>query len=266
MEDVLMLKESNESIPTVRVDSLIPDPNQPRSQITEQSIEMLANSISETGKLLYPILYREVVGIEGVKRIIVDGERRWRAYQKLGLDEIPAMKFEGDYEAVAIIGNITREEFTAMDEALAVNKLKLKLREADKDNKIKPKDKVTNVKLGKMLGRAESTISEVLKLIKLPGYIQAVAKENKKWSRAKLLKIAKKRTESAQKALFDRMSKEIELGKRERITKEKIEAAKNQIELFKSKMTKIETAWTPDDKKALKHLLRDLFNVIAKML
>ena len=260
-----MAKASKDNIEPI--EKFFPDENQPRKYFNPEALQGLADSISERGQL-YPILYREVAEDEGTKFIIVDGERRWRACKDLlGLKDIKAIKIDAtDHEVVALIGNIVREELTAMEESLAVNKLKLKMKEEAKKAKTKEKDKITNEKLGKILVKAESTISEILKLVNLPEFIQAVAKENKDWSRAKLLKLAKKRDKSRQEILFENMKKEIELGKRSRVTKAKIETAKTQIESFTSKLTKIEADWNPDEKKALKQHLTELSKAIAGML
>jgi len=265
-----MAKESKSSINTINVDRLHPDPEQPRTHFDEKSLQELADSI-KAQELLYPILYREVNEDEEAKFIIVDGERRWRAYKILERKEIPAIKFEGDHEAVALIGNIVREDLTAMEEALAVNKLKSKLKEKDENKdkgKEKDKEKITNEKLGKILGKGESTISEILALMKLPDYIQSEVKDKREWSRVKLLKLTKKRKDSTQKALFERMRKEILQIKSNRDKKDKIITAKNQIEFLKSKLVKIETEekWTSDDKKALKQHLNDLKAAIDKMM
>jgi len=251
-----MTKDSKVSVSTIAIDKLYPDPEQPRTHFNEQSLQELADSI-KAQELLYPILYREVVVDEEVKLVIVDGERRWRACKKLGMTEIPAIKFDGDHEAVALIGNIVREDLTAMEEALAVNKLKAK----DK--------KITNEQLGSMLGKAESTISEILKLMKLPEQIQNEAKNNKEWSRNKLLRLAKKHKDSKpQRVLFERMKNEILQIKGKRTAKDKIDTVKNSIELIRQKLEKIETEkkWTAGDKKALKQHLEGLNDVITKIL
>lgn len=254
-----MAKASKESISLIPVDELQRDEDQPRTEITDQSVQELADSIKETGKLLYPILYREVSDEdEKAIKIIVDGERRWRAYQKLGWKEIPAIKFDGNYEAVALIGNIVREDLTAMQEALAVEKLRTK-----------SEGKHTLMQLGSMLGKAESTMSEILKVAKLPEFIRNEAINNKEWSRTKLLEIAKKRNgTNAQRVLFERLKKTIKLTKSSRDRADKVDTAKKDIEFLKSKLSKIETdvKWTSDDKKALKQLLKELNDVITKLL
>jgi len=253
-----MSKASTDSVESIAVGKFHPDPEQPRKHFDEKSLQELADSINAQ-KLLYPILYREVVENEETKFIIVDGERRWRAYQKLGLKEIPAMKFEGDHEAVALIGNIVREDLTAMEEAIAVNKLKSKVGK-----------KATNVDIGKLLGKAESTISETLSLLKLPDSIQQEVLKNKEWSRTKLGILAKKHKGSeAQKRLFERMKKEILQEKSKRgPKKDKIVTAQKHISNFKSSLDKLVAypKWSASDKSELKDSLKDLSKAIADML
>ena len=251
-----MSKTSRLSFGYVPVEKLQRDPEQPRIYFDQQSQRELTDSIKEQG-LLYPIIYREVEDEnEEQKRIIVDGERRWRACRELGLTEIPAIKLEGDHEAVALIGNIVRDNLTAMEEALAVSRLKTSSR-------------YTQVELGRMLGKAESTISEILAVVKLPEHIQNVAKENREWSRAKLLELAKKRKNTkAQNSLFERMHREIQHKPTGRISRDKIEATRSQIEILKSKLTRIQAdeQWTEDDKSALRLSLEQLNEAIVYML
>ena len=251
-----MAKASKDNLEPI--DKFQPDPDQPRKNFNPEAMQALADSI-KAQKYIYPILYREVVEDGETRFIIVDGERRWRACKELlGLMDIPAIKFEGDHEAVALLGNIFREDLTAMEEALAVDRLK-----TNSDNKL------TNETLGNMLGKAESTISEILTLVKLPEYIQKEAIDNREWSRTKLLAIAKKRKDTkAQRVLFDRMKKTIRLTTGKREAKDKIETTKSQIEHLKSKLTKVDKDkdWTLDDKSALRQHLEELNKVIKDML
>ena len=253
-----MAKSPKLSIGQIDVADLQPDPEQPRKYFDPQAQQELANSIEVQG-LLYPIIYREMTDENGKKElIIVDGQRRWEACQKLGIEKVQAIKFDGDYEAVALIGNIIREDLTAMEQALAVDKLMSK-----------SGDKLTQVELSKMLGKGESTISEILKVAKLPEFIRNKVIDKKEWSRAKLLVLANQPDKKIQKALFKRMVKEVPLTPRERSSnKGKIETTKNQIELLKSKLAKIEDddKWTSDDKSALKQHLEELNTVITDML
>ena len=92
-----------------------PNPNQPRVRFSEETIDELAQSISERG-VLQPILLRP--SEDGFE--IVAGERRWRAAQKARLHTIPAIVRdvdEGSMAELALIENIQREDLNAIEEA-----------------------------------------------------------------------------------------------------------------------------------------------------
>jgi len=245
-------------IESIRVGELHRDEGQPRKYFDNNKLLELAGSIEEKGQL-YPILYREDKG----RKIIVDGERRLRACQLLGYEAINAIKLTGDmennHEAVALIGNITREELTAMEEALAVEKLR-----------IKSEIKLTHEHLGKILGKAANTITEILSLAKLPQYIQDAALNSRDWSRAKLIKLANKNNKpDEQKELFDKMAKAIQKvkdGIAEKAPRNAATIAKKHIDTFKEKFTKQLNKVAAEDKAALKEHLSGLKAEIDKMM
>ncbi|MET3507644.1 ParB/RepB/Spo0J family partition protein [Halalkalibacter oceani] len=103
---------------TLKLDEIVPNPNQPRKQFDETSLSELASSIVSDG-LKSPILVRPI-GEEAYE--IVQGERRFRACQIAGLETIVAFVEEmGDDDAfhLAVIENIQREQLTAIEEASA---------------------------------------------------------------------------------------------------------------------------------------------------
>jgi ParB family chromosome partitioning protein len=99
----------------IEVARIRPNPNQPRTQFTEELIAELADSIRERG-VLQPILLRP----EGEGYMIVAGERRWRAAQAARLHTIPAIVRDIDESTtaeLALIENIQREDLNAIEEA-----------------------------------------------------------------------------------------------------------------------------------------------------
>ena len=111
------------SIIFVGLDSIEPNPNQPRGQMDEEALKSLANSIRSAG-VMQPILVRRSGGDKGGdwggKYEIIAGERRWRAARLAGLEAIPAVvRTIEDRESAewAIIENIQREDLNAMEKA-----------------------------------------------------------------------------------------------------------------------------------------------------
>jgi len=109
----------------IKIDKLIPNPNQPRKTFFEQTISELAESIKEHG-VLSPIIVRPA----GDKYEIVAGERRYKASREAGLKEIPAIiknVSNGDARIISLIENIQREDLNDIDRAAALRELKVNL-------------------------------------------------------------------------------------------------------------------------------------------
>jgi ParB family chromosome partitioning protein len=129
------------------------NPRQPRKRFDDARLEELASSIREHG-VVEPILVRR----EGGKYRIVAGERRWRAAQRAGLREIPALVREAsEREAfeIALIENIQRADLNAIEEAEAYDAL---VREHG----------LTQEALAARVGKERSTVANALRLLKLP--------------------------------------------------------------------------------------------------
>ncbi|WP_242334155.1 ParB/RepB/Spo0J family partition protein [Anaeromyxobacter sp. SG66] len=129
------------------------NPDQPRKRFDEAKLEELAASIREHG-VVEPILVRK----EGGKYRIVAGERRWRASQRAGIREIPAIVREtSDREAfeIALIENLQRADLNAIEEAEAYEVLA-------SDHGLKQDE------IAKRVGKERSTVANALRLLKLP--------------------------------------------------------------------------------------------------
>ena len=148
----------HEEVVKLPVEKITPNRYQPRTIFDEEKIEELARTINTHG-IIQPIVLRplEEDGFE-----IIAGERRFRAMKKLGWTEVPAIVREmSDKEtaSVALIENLQREELTAIEEAMAYEKL-LQLHS------------LTQEALAQRLGKGQSTIANKLRLLKLPERIQ----------------------------------------------------------------------------------------------
>src|ERR1700746_1644969 len=113
---------SGETLRMIAVDRVGPGKYQPRSRMDEASLAELADSIREQG-VMQPILVRPV---DGVRFEIIAGERRWRAAERAGLKEIPALvRAVPDQAALALalIENIQRENLNPLEEAQGLERL-----------------------------------------------------------------------------------------------------------------------------------------------
>ncbi|WP_299089834.1 nucleoid occlusion protein [uncultured Metabacillus sp.] len=150
-------EQHKEEVKKILIQDIVPNRFQPRTVFSDEKIEELALTIRTHG-IIQPIVVREIDG----KYEIIAGERRWRAVQTLGWEEIPAIvKDFNDTEtaSVALIENLQREELSSIEEAVAYAKL-LELHN------------LTQEALAQRLGKGQSTIANKLRLLKLPQDVQ----------------------------------------------------------------------------------------------
>ena len=178
-------------IEMLKISEILPDSNQPRRYFDKQQLEELKGSISVNG-IITPILYR----VDGDKKVIVSGERRYKAASELGLEELPAQFVSGNYRVIALTENLQRNSLLPMEEARAIQD-------------IINASGLAQQNVAVQLGKAESTISEILKLNSLPSGIQEAAITSPLWSRNKLLKLSKLKDDK-QQAEFKKMLEAIE--------------------------------------------------------
>lgn len=141
-----------------------PNPFQPREDFDQQSIDELAQSIKEKG-VIQPLLVRR----RGDNYELIAGERRFRAANSLALKEIPVIVREvsdQDSLELALIENIQREGLNPIEEAHAYQHLMDKF-------------KVSQEKISEVLGKARVTITNTLRLLKLPHEIQQELKKGR---------------------------------------------------------------------------------------
>ena len=114
-------KEETKKELTLPIDKIEPNPDQPRNQFDEDTLQELADSIKQYG-MLQPIL---VTPKDDFYEIIA-GERRWRAAKQAGLNEVPVMirKYnENEIVEIALIENIQRDNLNPIEEAMAYKRL-----------------------------------------------------------------------------------------------------------------------------------------------
>lgn len=141
-----------------------PNPFQPREDFNQQSIEELAQSIKEKG-VIQPLLVRR----KGDNYELIAGERRFRAANSLGFKEIPVIVrdvSDQDSLELALIENVQREGLNPIEEAHAYQHLIDKFQ-------------VSQEKISEVLGKARVSITNTLRLLKLPHEIQEEMKKGR---------------------------------------------------------------------------------------
>lgn len=146
------------SINEIELSKISPNPNQPRREFDPIALQELADSISEVG-IIQPITLRK---INEDSYQIIAGERRFRASQIAGLNTIPAyIKTANDENVMemALIENIQREDLNSLEIALAYQHLIEQY-------------ELTQERLSERVGKNRTTITNYLRLLRLPAIIQ----------------------------------------------------------------------------------------------
>ena len=149
----------------VKINDIKPNPDQPRRDFDKKSLEELSLSIKNKG-IITPITLRK----SGKDYEIVAGERRWRAAKKANLKSIPAyilnIKDNSEMMQVALIENIQREDLNAIEEAEGYAILN-------------SKHGLSHDEIANTIGKKRTTISNALRLLKLPPEIRKSIREGK---------------------------------------------------------------------------------------
>ena len=143
---------------TLPIAQIEPNPFQPRTHFSDEALAELAQSIRELG-IIQPVTVRKV----GYDRYqLISGERRFRASQLAGLTEVPAYVRIANDEAMlemALVENIQREELDAIEVAISFQRLIDEV-------------KLTQEQLSEKVGKERTTVTNYLRLLKLPPEIQ----------------------------------------------------------------------------------------------
>jgi len=218
-------KARSKPVPGARLillSDIVPDPNQPRKKFDKEKLEELAASIKSKG-VIEPLTVRLIEG-DG-RYIIVTGERRFKAAQLAGLEEIPCIiKHLSNEEILTyqLIENLQREDLSPIDEANALKKL------LEQD--------LTQVEVSKLIGKSQPYVSQILKILDLPKNILQQAKTSDV-TKEHLLQLVKSKDPES-------LWQEIKTGKtakqiKEKISQEKPNKAGSRLKVW---------AWTPEDK------------------
>lgn len=156
--------QGSSTISEIAVDSIEPNPNQPRREFDEAGLQELAASIREIGIVQPVTLHR----VDDRRYQIIAGERRWRAARMAGLSAIPAyirtISDENIME-MALVENIQREDLNAIEIALAYEHLM-------------SSTGMTQERVSERVGKSRSAVANYLRLLRLPAQVQ-MALQNK---------------------------------------------------------------------------------------
>jgi len=149
----------------LKIGQLQPGKFQPRSYMDDAALQTLADSIKSQG-IMQPILVRKIAS---EKYEIIAGERRWRASQIAGLDEVPVLVRDIADEsalAMALIENIQRENLNPLEEAQGIKRLIDEFA-------------MTHEKAADAVGRSRVAVSNILRLLTLTHVVQEMLLQNK---------------------------------------------------------------------------------------
>lgn len=164
-EPMVMERRGPSGIGTIAVDKIEVNPFQPREDFNEEALEELAESIRVHG-IIQPITVRQLSHNEYQ---LISGERRLQASKRAGLKEIPAyIRVADDQQMLemALIENIQRENLNAIEVALSYQRL---LTECN----------LKQEELGDRVGKKRATVTNYLRLLKLPEEVQIGLRDNK---------------------------------------------------------------------------------------
>ena len=153
-------------VASLPLDSVVPNPFQPRREFKEEEIRELAASISANG-LLQPVLVRSAPA-QGQWELVA-GERRFRAVTRLGWGEVPAIVRDVDDETMlvlALVENLQRRNLGALEEAEGYRVLVDKFKRTQED-------------IALAVGKSRAAVTNILRLLKLPAEVRQLLGEEK---------------------------------------------------------------------------------------
>lgn len=146
------------------VEKIVPNPFQPRTRFSELELDELSDSIRQHG-VMQPVVVRQTVrGYE-----LIAGERRWRASQRAGITEIPAIVRDLDDQqvaALALIENIQREQLTAIEQARALARMRDQF-------------SMDQTALATMISSSRSNVANLLRLLNLAQGVQTMLEDGR---------------------------------------------------------------------------------------
>ncbi len=155
------------------------NPDQPRKSFDPADMDALVASVGR-----YGVIQAILAEVKENQLVVVAGERRMRAAQTANLNTVPVLITDGDASETALVENLLRSDLTPMEEAEAVKRLQTG-------------SGYKNKEIAVIIGKAESTVSEILALTRLPDVIKNKVRGSKVYTRAQLVGIAGKGKDEA---------------------------------------------------------------------
>jgi len=165
IQDIKMTKKDGlKNITYININSIRPNPYQPRKQFNKAALDELCESVKQYG-VMQPINVRK---ISNNTYELVAGERRLRAATMAGLTEIPAIVInvdDNDSAVIALIENLQREDLTYLEEAEGYNNLITE-------------HGFTQEQLAQKIGKSQSTIANKIRLLRLSPLVKKILMDN----------------------------------------------------------------------------------------
>ena len=239
--------QGTSNLSEIAINLIEANPNQPRREFDEGALKELAASIHEIG-IITPITLRQTV--DGKYQIIA-GERRWRASQMAGLKSVPAYIRTAEDDNImemALVENIQREDLNAIEIALAYQHLS-------------ETTGMTQERISERVGKSRTSITNYLRLLKLPAQIQ-MALKNKEMDMGHARALLSLESPSSQLKLFKEVQRN---GYSVRKVEEMVQMLKNGENLQTAKKASTPNSQLPLEYSILRDRLSDLFKVKVQM-
>ena len=239
--------QGSSTISEIAIDQIEANPNQPRREFDEDSLNELANSIREIG-IIQPITLRQT---DVNKFQIIAGERRWRASQIAGLKAVPAyirtIKDENVME-MALVENIQREDLNSIEIALAYEYLL-------------SNSGMTQEKVAERVGKSRAAVANYVRLLKLPAQVQ-MALQNKEIDMGHARALLAVESPSLQVKLFKEIQKN---GYSVRTVEDMVQKLKSGEDVVSGKKKIAPKQQMPDSYLDLKQHLSDYFKTKVQL-
>ena len=163
--DSNLLIDSSDRVQNLFITDIIPNPDQPRKHFDDKALQELASSIIRYGILQPLVVSPNPAG----KYFLIAGERRWRAAQLAGLEKVPAIvrkREELEQLEISLIENVQRVDLSPIEQAISVERLHQQFNLSYK-------------LIAERLGKAETTISNIVRLLQLPDEARIALSENR---------------------------------------------------------------------------------------
>ena len=165
--DSSLLLTDDDRILKVKIEKVHANAEQPRTHFDEEALQQLASSIKQFG-ILQPLVVRPLNGTAGNYEIVA-GERRWRASKLAGLETVPVIvrsTKELEQLEIALIENVQRVDLSPLEQAVSIERLHQQF-------------SMSYDAISKRLGKAASTINNIVRLLQLPPAAREALQEHK---------------------------------------------------------------------------------------